>query len=58
MVINKKYIYYMRLTGIINGMLGKNSWVRPAIDIFVKSKQPWIELSGSTQKFMTLPPAE
>jgi len=38
--------------------LDENSWVRPAIDIFVKSKQPWIELSGSTQKFMTLPPAE
>ena len=26
---HKKYIYYMRLTGIINGMLGKNSWLRP-----------------------------
>ena len=38
--------------------LDENSWVRPTIDLFVKSKQPWIELSGSTQKFMAMPPAE
>ena len=27
------------------------SWVRPQMDIFLRSKQPWIELAADTQKF-------
>ena len=31
--------------------LDDSSWVRPQMDIFLKSKQPWIELAADTQKF-------
>ena len=31
--------------------LDDSSWVRPQMGIFLKSKQPWIELAADTQKF-------
>ena len=31
--------------------LDDSSWVKPQMDIFLKSKQPWIELAADTQKF-------
>ena len=39
------------LMSIKAASLDDNSWVRPTMDIFTESKQPWIELSGETDKF-------
>ena len=39
------------IKGIKASSLDDSSWVRPQMDIFLKSKQPWIELAADTQKF-------
>ena len=44
------------LKAIKASSLDDSSWVRPEMDIFVKSKQPWIELADDTQKFQEGPP--
>ena len=35
----KKIIYFCRMSGIINSMLGKKSWYRPSLDWFINSKK-------------------
>ncbi len=39
------------LTSIKATSLDDNGWVRPSMDIFTKSAQPWIRLSSDTDKF-------
>ncbi len=43
-----------KLTGakaIKASSLDDNSWVQPSMDLYTNSKQPWIKLSETTQKF-------
>jgi hypothetical protein len=43
------------LKAIKASSLDDSSWIRPQMDIFLKSKQPWIELAEETQKFQEGP---
>lgn len=42
---------------VFAGTLDDSSWFKPALDIFVKSAQPWVLLDPSTPKFDTSPSA-
>ena len=42
---------FLRRKALKATSLDDSSWVRPQMDIFLKSKQPWIELAADTQKF-------
>tara|TARA_B100000886_G_C20322506_1_gene448748 strand:+ start:292 stop:573 length:282 start_codon:yes stop_codon:yes gene_type:complete len=39
------------LEAIKASSLDNNAWVEPSMDLYTISRQPWIELSESTQKF-------
>jgi hypothetical protein len=38
------------------GTLDDTSWLKPAMEIYCDSKQPWVELGGSMQRFPKMPP--
>ena len=37
------------------GTLDDNSWVKPAMEIYCDSRQPWVELGGDLQRFPKMP---
>lgn len=43
------------LTMISAGTLDDPSWVKPAMQIFCDSKQPWVDLGGGMQSFPRMP---
>jgi hypothetical protein len=45
------------VTMIMAGTLDDSSWVRPAMEIFCDSAQPWVELGGDRQRFPKMPPS-
>jgi len=49
-------VAFAGLKAIKASSLDDNSWVQPTMDIFTQSKQLWIELSQSTEKYEALPP--
>jgi hypothetical protein len=40
---------------ILTGTLDDASWVKPAMEIFCDSAQPWVELGGGMQRFPKMP---
>ena len=42
---------FLGMKAIKASSLDDSSWVRPQMDIFLRSKQPWIELANDTEKF-------
>ncbi len=40
---------------IMTGTLDDPSWVKPAMEIFCDSAQPWVELGGERQRFPKMP---
>ena len=38
------------------GTLDDTSWLKPAMEIYCDSKQPWVELSGNLPRFPKMPP--
>jgi hypothetical protein len=42
---------------IMSGTLDDPSWVKPTMEIYVDSAQPWVELGGDMQRFAKMPPA-
>jgi hypothetical protein len=45
------------LVMILTGTLDDASWVKPAMEIFTDSAQPWVSLGGERQRFGKMPPA-
>jgi len=43
------------VTMIAAGTLDDSSWVKPAMQIFCDSAQPWVELGGEMQRFPKMP---
>ena len=41
---------------ILTGTLDDPSWVKPAMQIYCDSAQPWVELGGNMQRFGKMPP--
>ena len=41
---------------ILTGTLDDASWVKPAMQIYCDSAQPWVELGGNIQRFAKMPP--
>jgi hypothetical protein len=41
---------------ITAGTLDDPSWVKPAMEIYCDSKQPWVELAGGMASFAKMPP--
>lgn len=41
---------------ILTGTLDDPSWVKPAVQIYCDSAQPWVELGGNIQRFGKMPP--
>jgi hypothetical protein len=41
---------------ILTGTLDDPSWVKPTMEIFCDSAQPWVSLAGSQQRFPKMPP--
>jgi hypothetical protein len=39
------------------GTLDDPSWVKPAMEIYCDSAQPWMQLGGDRQRFPKMPPA-
>ena len=39
------------------GTLDDTSWVKPAMEIYCDSAQPWVSLGGERQRFPKMPPA-
>jgi hypothetical protein len=37
------------------GTLDDPSWVKPAMQIYCDSAQPWVQLSGEMQRFAKMP---
>jgi len=37
------------------GTLDDNSWIRPAMEIYCDSAQPWVQLGGDRQRFAGMP---
>jgi hypothetical protein len=37
------------------GTLDDTSWLKPTMEIFCNSAQPWVELSGDRQRFPKMP---
>jgi hypothetical protein len=37
------------------GTLDDPSWVKPNMEIYCDSKQPWVDLGGEMQKFPKMP---
>ena len=42
---------------VLTGTLDDASWVKPTIEIFCDSAQPWVKLGGGLQSFPKMPPA-
>lgn len=42
---------------ILTGTLDDASWVKPTLEIFCDSAQPWVKLAGDLQSFPKMPPA-
>ncbi|MGH7031287.1 MAG: GFA family protein [Stellaceae bacterium] len=40
---------------ILTGTLDDASWVKPAVQIYCDSAQPWVELGGNIQRFAKMP---
>jgi hypothetical protein len=40
---------------IMTGTLDDASWVKPAMEIFCDSAQPWVDLGGERQRFPKMP---
>jgi hypothetical protein len=40
---------------VIAGSLDDPSWVKPTMEIYCDSAQPWVELSGERQRFRKMP---
>ena len=36
---------------VLTGSLDDAAWVKPAVEIFCDSAQPWVELGGEMQRF-------
>lgn len=43
------------ITMLSAGTLDDPSWVKPAMEIYCASKQPWVELGGGMQKYDGMP---
>jgi hypothetical protein len=43
------------VTMIMAGTLDDPSWVKPGMEIFCDSAQPWVELGGDRQRFAKMP---
>jgi len=41
---------------ILAGTLDDASWVKPGMEIYCDSAQPWVSLSGERQRFPKMPP--
>jgi hypothetical protein len=41
---------------ILTGTLDDSDWVKPAMEIFCDSKQPWVSLGGDQHRFPKMPP--
>jgi hypothetical protein len=41
---------------LLTGSLDDASWVKPTMEIFLDSAQPWVSLSGERQRFPKMPP--
>src|SRR5215472_5900057 len=41
---------------ILAGTLDDASWVKPTIEIYLDSAQPWVSLGGERQRFPKMPP--
>ena len=39
------------------GTLDDTSWVKPEMEIYCDSAQPWVQLAGERQRFPKMPPA-
>lgn len=37
------------------GTLDDPSWVKPAMEIYCDSSQPWVQLGGEMQRFAKMP---
>ena len=37
------------------GTLDDTSWLKPTMEIFCDSQQPWVELGGGMQRFPKMP---
>jgi hypothetical protein len=44
------------VTMILAGTLDDSSWVKPTIEIYRDSAQPWVQLSGDRPRFPKMPP--
>lgn len=40
---------------ILSGTLDDTSWVKPTMEIFFDSAQPWVKLEGDQQRFAKMP---
>ena len=40
---------------ILSGTLDDTSWVKPTMEIFLDSAQPWVKLAGDQQRFAKMP---
>ena len=40
---------------VMAGSLDDPSWVKPTMEIYCDSAQPWVELSGERQRFPKMP---
>jgi hypothetical protein len=45
------------VTMIMAGTLDDSSWVKPGMEIFCESAQPWVQLGGERQRFPKMPAA-
>jgi hypothetical protein len=45
------------ITMVLAGTLDDASWVKPAVEIYTDSAQPWVQLGGERQRFPKMPPA-
>lgn len=41
---------------ILTGTLDDPSWIKPSLQIYCDSAQPWVELGGNMQRFGKMPP--
>ena len=45
------------ITMVLAGTLDDATWVKPAMEIYTDSAQPWVQLGGERQRFPKMPPA-
>ena len=44
------------VTMILAGTLDDASWIKPQMEIYCDSAQPWVQLGGGMQRFGGMPP--